>query len=222
MITLLYHISELQAFLVACYYYRYLRGSFMKWLAPFLGFIFFADVSIYIQSILLDLEYPVVTFYLLQVIQTVFYGYFFSKLADSKIVRRLVILMWFICIPSYVLNFFFSGNSTSKNLQIIMVLSNIFIAVLSIIYVYLIIIRNDGIKLTDEPGWWIAIGVSLFSSCVCIGQILYKVIRQNNLRLFGMYLYNLIPQLMSLILYSFISISIILYARRAKQKPAFE
>jgi hypothetical protein len=194
----------------------------MRWFVPFLGFIFFADVSIYIQYILLDLKYPVITFYLLQVIETVFYGYFFSKLADSKIVRHIVLLMWLICIPSYVLNFFFSDNTTSKNLQMIMVISNIFVAVLSIIYVYLIIIKNDSIKLTSEPGWWIAMGAAVFFSCITIGHLLYDFILRNNLRLFGIYLYNLIPQLMSLILYSFISIGIILYATKAKQKSALE
>jgi hypothetical protein len=46
--------------------------------------------------------------------------------------------------------------------------------------------------------------------------LLYDFILQNNLKLFGIYLYSLIPRFMSLILYSFISVSIVLYARKAK------
>jgi hypothetical protein len=224
-ITLLYHISELQAFLVACYYCRYLRGSFMGWFVPFLGFVFFADVSVYVQYYVFDLSksiYLLISIYLLLVSQGFFYGYIFYKLTDSKILQSIIFFMLFVCIPAYVVSFFLENNDSSKYMIVTTIVSNIFLSVIALFYLYLIAINNDSINLLHEPSWWLATGVAVFFSCVSIGFLLYDFILQNNLRLFGMYLYNLIPRLMSLILYSFISISIVLYARRVKQKPAFE
>jgi hypothetical protein len=220
MISIFYYIAQLQAFLVACYYYRYIKHSFMKWFMPFLGFVLLAGLSIR-AHVILRLPPPVLIAYLLQVVQTAFYGYLFFKLSTNKIIRRLVILMCAICIPTYVLNFFLSGNATSANLLVAVIITSIFMTVISVLYLYLLIIENENIRLVKEPGWWIATGISIFFSCTCVAFLLYDFILSNRLILFGMYLYNLIPRLMSLILYSFISISIVLYARRAKQKLAY-
>jgi hypothetical protein len=222
MITALYLISELQAFLIACYYYRYLRGSFMRWFVPFLAFIFFADAFLYVRLSIFHLEYSVTINYLQQLAQTFFYGYLFSKMANKRVLTRLVFFMWVICMPGLMLSFFLSQNSPTKNMLVIAIVSNMFNAVISLGYLYLHIIKNDSIRLLHEPGWWLATGVSVFFSCVSIGYLLYDFILQNKLRLFGIYLYNLIPRFMSLILYSFISIGIILYATKAKQKSALE
>jgi hypothetical protein len=222
MLGLLYHISELQAFLVACYYYRYLRGSFMRWFVPFLGFVFFADSSMYFQiKVKLPVLYPTITLYLLMISQTIFYGCIFYKLKNDKILRRIVVLMWCICIPVYLLSFFLANNETSKSMLVPAIVSNIFTAVIALYYLYLMIIGNDTIHLGYEFSWWLGIGVSTFFSCVSIGYLLFDFILRNKLVLFGNYLYNTIPQLGSLILYSFISISIFLYAKKVKQETAF-
>jgi hypothetical protein len=224
MITLLYHISELQSFLVACYYYRDLRDSFMRWFTPYLGFVFFADFSIYVQLKVFHFPYsgyPRMTLYMILILQAFFYGYIFYELTDSRILKKAVVFMWLACIPTFLLSFFLGNNETSKDLMLPVITSNIFLAVIALFYLYLIILKNDNINLVCEHSWWLAVGIAVFSSCVSIGHLLYDFILQNNLRLFGTYLYNVIPQFMSLILYSFISVSIILYVKKAKRKSAF-
>jgi hypothetical protein len=196
----------------------------MKWFMLFLGFVFFADFFMYVQGQALYLSgsvYPMITLYLLMISETIFYGYVFFKLTNSRILKSIIRVMWLVCIPAYLLSFFLGNNETSKDLMVPATATNIFLAVIAVYYLYLFVLSNDTVSLLREPSWWLATGVALFFSCVSIGFLLYDFILRNNLKMFGTYLYNVTPRFMSLILYSCISICIALYAIRERQKSAF-
>ena len=67
--------------------------------------------------------------------------------------------------------------------------------------------KND---LKSDPIFWVAFGVALFFSGVSIVFSNYDYIKQHNLTLFGERLYHFVPRLLSVFLYTCISISLII------------
>jgi hypothetical protein len=63
--------------------------------------------------------------------------------------------------------------------------------------------------LTHDPVIWVAVGVVVFFSGVSIVFSLYQFIQIRQIKLWGEPIYTLVPRLLSIILYSCLSIAII-------------
>jgi len=186
----------------------------MKWFLFFLGFILLGDMFANYQLTVLK-EKTVLINYLIAIIESVFYGYIFYKLSNHLWLKRVILLF----IPTSVIGYLVSYLLVKTSLQYFfpnIIISGFCLAAISLFYLYTKFLDDDENLLVSDPGFWIAFGVTLFYSGASISFSLYKLIMKNNLFLFGERLLNLIPQILSVILYLSISIAIILCKQKKK------
>ena len=207
MLAYLHNIFELLSFFVAIVYYRYLKGSFMKWFLPFLGFVFAGEMFVkFIGSAIL-------VNYLIGILESIFYGYIFYNLSHRLILKKAILFFVPVSVICYLFTYLFYGNLFTYFISNI-IISGFFLAAIALAYLYEKFADDDEILLVSEPGFWIAVGVSLFYSGISITFSLYDFIIKHDLSIVGVKLYNIVPRVLSIILYLSISISIILCKKK--------
>ena len=208
------NIAEFISLLVSIWYYPHLKGSFMKWFMPFLIFIFLGEIYAIYESLVLK-QTVIGINYLIAIIESVFYGYIFYNLNHRLFIKKVIILFTTINVISYLLSYYLFPNSFTY-FCINIIISGFFFATVSLVYLYAKFVDDEESTLILESGFWIAFGVSLFYSGVSISFSLYDLIKNNNLTIQGESLLNIIPRILSVILYLSISISIILCKPKKK------
>jgi hypothetical protein len=203
----IHHTSEFAAFLISIIYWRYYSKTFMKWTASFLGVIFIGE--------LLAMTYPIVTlaYFIISVIEAVYYGHIFYNLIEGKRVRVAIIVVIFVSIVCYVISYFFLDTNMSMYFNsMALVLFGFLISAVALVYLYQLFDRKQTIM--DEPGFWIAVGVIVFFSGISIVFCFYGLLFDKRLRFMGWPLYRLIPRVLSVLLYGSFIVSILTCKRK--------
>lgn len=215
--TNLYIISEFVALVTAIVYYAHIRNGFMKWFLPFLVFLILGEMIISQMYYPVRQVYNVSLNYLISVGEVLFYCFIFYKLSGGRNQKKLIIYFLIISIVCLVTGFLINRKDYSVYVPVF-ILSSFFLSTISLRYLYLQFIEVDHTSsvLFGKPGFWISFGVSIFFSGTCIVFALYNYILHNNLKLFGLQLYRLVPRVLSVVLYLCLSISIILCKKKTK------
>ncbi len=211
---LIHNITELIALVIAIVYYHYLKGSFMKWVLPFLVFIFLAELFITEKYFTL-IKPNVIVQYTIGIIESIFYGYLFYNYSGRKILKKIILYFVILSVCMFLIGLSFYTKDYSFFLPALIVIG-FFLALFALTFIYTKFIDDDNTILINEPGFWIAFGVSLFFAGTSIVFSLYDLILKNNLDIFGVKLYNFIPRILSVVLYSSISIAIILCKKKTR------
>ncbi len=183
----------------------------MKWFLPFLGLVFFGEIlATYFYTVS-----NIKIYYIISIVELAFYSYIFYHLHHRKSIKKIIFFLFVICEIGYIISFVFFGKNYTYFFNNLIV-SGFYLVTIALIYLYIKVIDFDNASLTSEPGFWIATGVSLFFSGVSISFSLYEFIKSNSLYLFGEKLYNIIPQILSIVLYLCISIALILCRQKNK------
>lgn len=214
MLIYLHNIFEFLSLLIAIIYYRYLKVNYMKWFLPFLAFVFVGEmISIY-RGIILGINTITIS-HLIAIVETIFYGFIFYLLTQQRLLKKGIQFL----VPFFVVCYLSSLMMNKKDLSyfaLIITVSGFFFAAIALIYLYEKFSDDNEILLISEPGFWIAVGVTLFYSGISISFSLYDYILKNNLTIYGIKLYKLAPRIFSIILYTCISISMILCKKKSK------
>ncbi len=200
---------------VAILYYPYLKKSFMKWVLPFLMFIFLGEVvTAYLYFN--DPSLPNTNFYyIIGIGESIFYGYIFFHLCQSKTVKKIIFILTLIGLSIYFLGFIFYSKDYTYYIFSLIV-SGFFLSFISLTYIYIVFSDDSQSSMILDFGFWIAFGVSLFFSGISIVFCLHDYIVKHNLNLFGIKLYNIVPRILCIVLYLSISISIVLCKKKTK------
>ncbi len=205
---------ELITLIVAITNFSYLKNSYMKWFLPFMFFIFTSELCTNYQTNVLK-EHAVRMNYIIAIVESIFYGYIFYKLNRETFFSKISLLFIPISVSAYIITYFLCDNPI-EYIFFNIIISGFFIAMLALFYLYLQFKNDEETILIASPGFWIALGVSLFYSGISISFSLHNVIRSNNISLFGESILNIIPRILSVILYLSISIAIILCKHQKK------
>ncbi|MBV9988636.1 MAG: hypothetical protein JO301_13240 [Chitinophagaceae bacterium] len=203
----LHSLSEIAALLASVYYYRTLKGSFMRWFCPFLFLISALEIFP-----LLSTKAAFFTNYATAILQAFFYCYLFCQLSGRK--RSNFI---FSCLTAVIISVFFAALFLEKDRNHLFYLSKIFVALgalMTAMYLYYLYkkIDEDHFYLTSY-GFWIAFGVIIFFSGISFIFSLYTITVTNQLNFLGERLYRIVPRILCVILYSSIIVSFVLYKR---------
>ncbi|HEY1017697.1 MAG TPA: hypothetical protein VGE25_01770 [Sediminibacterium sp.] len=209
------NLAELFSLGIAIIYYPYLKGSVMKWFLPFLVFI--TGSELYAQNIgyvLGNSDTPNTKIYgFVTIVESVFYGYFFYTMTVKEIWKKIILIISLINSFISIIFFFFIAENPSYLITNLLFLSICF-SFISLTYIYSKFISDEAAYLLCEPGFWVAFGVTLFFSGVSVVFSLHDFILKHNLTLFGVKLYHIVPQILSLPLYLSISTAIILCKKK--------
>lgn len=207
----LYHIIQLAAFIIAMHTYRGMNIRAMRGFLPFLGFVLFSELVARYQGSFLNLPTIYVN-YIVAVAELLFYGLFFYRVSNHAHYKTMILVFMNAGFSAYLYAGLVHGNHYFYFFTAFS-LSGLFLTVMAMGYLYLKFAEDIGDLLTD-PACWIAFGVALFFSGVSIVFSMYDLIRRYNICLWGDRLYRVIPQLFSMVLYSFISISLLICAKK--------
>jgi hypothetical protein len=208
-------IAEFISLVVAVIYYPHLKRSFMKWVLPFLAFIIIAEL---IASYFLfhnPRERTTVIYYIIGIIESIFYGYVFCHLKNIIFFKKVVFILCLISTLIYLFCFIFYINDYEPYIFALTV-SGFFLVFISLTYMYHIFLEDHDGSILLDSGFWIAFGVSLFFSGISVVFYLHGYIVKHNLRLFGIRLYNIVPRILCILLYLSISAAIMLWKKQEK------
>jgi hypothetical protein len=202
-------LFEAISLIVAVVYYKKIRRSFMKWFLPFLVVIFVGEIFAYQGNLGFYFTY------LLSSLESIFYCYIFYNLIDNGPVRRIMTFLTIIVLVGFLAGFLFFDVSRRYMgfFMKVRIAGSLLTAFYALFYLYTRFVKDEHNRLIKDSGFWIAFGVILYSAGLSFIFSLYSIIVEQRLMLFGEFLYRLIPRLLCVILYSSLSISIILYTR---------
>jgi hypothetical protein len=210
------YIIEFISLLIAIFYYPYISKSFMRWFLPFLAFIFIMELVAGSLSYYITPKWTNASiYYLVSIIESIFYNFIFYKISHREGIRKIILLFSSISTIAFSFGFIFYTNDYNFYLPILIIFG-FSLSTIALSYVYTSFTDDDKMVLITEPGFWIALGVSVFFSGTSIVFSLYNFIRINNLTVFGIKLYNFVPRILCIVLYSSISIAIILCKKKNK------
>ncbi|MEN9686700.1 MAG: hypothetical protein RLZZ28_2486 [Bacteroidota bacterium] len=184
----------------------------MKWFLPFLAFIFFAELMAKSKFVLWNSS-NLILYYIISIVESIFYGYVFYQLFERFSIKWLVIFLTSFILTAYFVAPLFFGFNHSTFLTTLLT-SGFFLTGIALWYLFSEFFPETDKILIHEPGFWISFGVSIFFSGNSIVFSMYTFIIRNELSLFHLPLYNFVPRLLCIVLYSSISIAIILCKKK--------
>lgn len=211
---LLHNVVELISLIIAIIYYPYIKRNAMKWTLPFLVFIFLAEIIAKYQVEILK-KSTINTYYLILLVETIFYSYMFVNMTKNLSTKKIITVISIATFLIYTLAYFIY-NENVGSFYFNITAEGILLSVMSIIYLYSFVNDYESYKISQEPAFWVAFGVAVFFSVSTIVMSLHKVIVIKKLFFLGQQLHNIIPQILSVILYSSLSIAIILCKKKTR------
>lgn len=205
-------ITEFLSLVIAILNYRWLRNSFWWLFIPFLGATLVIETLAsfvwthangWLYNIYVLLQFP-------------FTSFFFYRVTGINKLKTTIKLTAFAFLLFCIYMYLFQSSFIEFNLWIFTL--DCFLTVLyAIFFLFYCINENDITKIAAQrPALSVTIGIVIFFSIVSILFNTYKFIRANELKLFGIYLDNIVPQLLSIIMYGCFSYAFIVW----KQTPA--
>lgn len=196
---------EFSAFLVALFYYRKLKNTFMVWFIPFLLFTSICELS----STIIYENYGTSTYWIFSILlptTNYFYGFIFFKLINSEKLKN---IFFAVALIYLVLNILFVILSEGFIVPLLLI-SSIMMVILALYYFYRCLL--DDVDLNSpiiKSGLWFASGILIFYSGISITFSLFNYIHEHHLNIGGVSLYNFVPRCLSIILYACVSIALI-------------
>ncbi len=197
-------IMECLSLLVAVFYYKRLKGTFYVYAIPFLFFVLYAEMgALYHRTTFNRADCPNGNTHIylwVSIMETIFYSRFFWVVFNNRILKKITQGMSVVIIANYLFLFFFSYIYIEKVLYL-MALNGLWFTALSCIYFYRLFINAGEENALSLPDFWMSVGIFTFFSGVGLSFVLHKTLEHMNAKIMGEYLYNLIPQGLSIILY---------------------
>lgn len=203
----LYNIVELSCAALAIVFFVHIRNQGLGLLVPFLLFISGAEIlAVWQKEIAKVSTYG--TNYAIAIAELFFYGYLFMNNTRQVYMKRIIqIGIPIIFLVTLIACFGFPQRYLAFYYCIL--LEGFFLTVCALGYLYFQFDDDQIENPAYDPIGWIAIGVIIFFSGICIVFSLYDFIRMQQLIIFGEQIYILIPRMLSVLLYSCISMAII-------------
>ena len=204
------HYFEFLSLLVAIFNVRKLKNSFIIYFLPYLFLILVVEVL----TKYLYVTYAFSTnwiYNILNLISHFFYAFIFYRFSSTKEHKQTIILLTAMYIVSSLM--YYSYTSFAFNNYII-AYGGIIQVIFACLHFYEYLLHDNYVKEKHySAGLIIAAGVLIFYSGITICLSLYNYILLNQLMFFNTPLYNIIPRYLSIILYSCISIALIVWRK---------
>jgi hypothetical protein len=211
----LHIIAEFISLGIAIFNYPYLKKSNMKWVLPFLVFIFSSEVIIDYLYFYNPYRTNTDFYYIVGIGESIFYGQFFYKICQNDSLKKIVFGFGVVPVMLYSCGIFFYTNDYEIYI-FCLITSGVSLSLISLAYMYSFYFDDSRNSIVSDDGFWVALGVSLFFSTTSVVFCLHDFIYRNDLNLFGVKLYKIVPRILCIILYSCISIAIILCKKKTK------
>ena len=201
LLTIVYLISILFSVLIAFIARRSLKDRLFELFLPYLFLVFCQEIVA--QWLLLPRNISTRVLYNIYIpIATIFFSILYYRNPVNKKVRGIIlILLALYLIAAVLIQIYFHS---SRTFIIYLLLPSGFVITCCAIFFLLNYFSIDSVN--EQKKWspvvWISIGIVVFYPVVNISYALHNEIRANNIRIWGLMLYQAMPQLMSIFMYS--------------------
>jgi hypothetical protein len=152
------------------------------------------------------------------VANTLFYSLFFHSLYRDPVIRKTILTVCVLLTALFMLGYVFANDSSGMHFYTLgFIVTGMFFTVAGLGFLYARISDPGCIHLMAEADFWIVAGIVMFYSGNSVVFSFYGYIVQNDLLWLGEELYNTLPKLLSVPLYSGILAGILV---AAAEKPA--
>jgi hypothetical protein len=206
--------SEIIATIIVAFCYNKLKGCYMQWFIPFLAFTFLTEVYAFYLGTIGKHTFLVYAIY--NPLSIIFYTYIFAKIALTNAYKKLFIYSTVTYIIVSILYYIIFKNLISSHYLILVSSIEITIFACLLFFQYLKIDDPESIA-NYKSNLWIIAGLLIFYSGIAIVLSLLYYIKKNELKIGGLYLFNFVPQYLSIILYGCISYACIVW-KKSTQK----
>jgi hypothetical protein len=202
---ILYYASTLFCAILAIYYRKELAGRRIGFLVPYLVYVFLQEITLHILSLtkvipdVIPNNYIVYNLYRPLSVVIFMLVYYRTPLKDGmkKPIYWSTIIFLAFTVVNYI--FFESIFGTSTYMPILRALVITFHGMIFLFYFFQLDSRKE--ERFWQPILWITIGLVIFYPVSSIALNLQDYLRVKSVTVFGMKLYNLIPQVMSVFMY---------------------
>jgi hypothetical protein len=209
----LYVYVILASLVTALIFFRKFKRSFLVLFVPFLFITLFAEIGAVFYKYVLDRSNGwIYNIYL--IIQVCFFSFFFYRVIKNSRQRLLIGIiagMFFLLSVGYYL---FIGTVREFN-TVIFVSGGLVVTLFSVLFLFHYFLLDD--KEEEEslsPLLYITGGVVIYFSVVSVTITLYPHLQELNVEIGGTQLYNWIPRVLSILMYTLFAYSFYLCSRR--------
>ena len=201
-ILYLYLSCLLLSAIVATVFRRYLKSRQAVLFIPYLWYVFLQEVGVIVANALGVLAKSGIVYNFYRPVCTTIFVVFYYRLAINAPVRKLISWMYAVYLMVTVVTFVFIKPVSEYN-SYLSLASGLVITCCGIFFLFNYFnIDNSSEEKKWQPVIWITIGVTTFYPVVNISFAFYKALLAYDASIFGTKLYQLIPRVMSIIMYS--------------------
>lgn len=214
MIIQINHIAEFIALMVSIFCYKRIKHSYLQWIIPYLALVLTGElIASYIFSILKGVNTFIYIW--INTFSILFYNNVFYNLFEKeRIVRKIIIVTASILVLISLFLFFFVHNYMEYK-NYVFIVSGILLSCFACLYLYRQFMKDDVEDLLiKQSGFWMAAGVLMFYSGICMVYALHPIIDKNNLMVFGIKLHNFFGRVLSVFLYSCLSVAVLVWEKK--------
>lgn len=210
---------EISSFVISLFVLNKNKGSFIQWMSLYLLYTVVNEAcGYYLHDVLHKSTTPLFIWY--HVITAVFYTFIFQNLFKQlKHFKYVSIIMWIVSsciISSFIFIFLFVSNYVEYKYRLQIVLY-FYLCILAAFYLYKEF-TNDSLDelLIKKSGFWIAAGLLLFYSAISVVHAMHPTASKNNIYIMGLPIHLFFANILSIILYTCLSIAMIVWAPSQK------
>jgi hypothetical protein len=202
LLNIVYLACLLSSSITAFIYRKGLKSRQLSFFIPFLFLLFIQEVSVFIFIREFPSSSTGIVYNIYTPVSTLIFSVFYCRIPFNSPARALIISLLIIFLAATLFTYCCVQSVYIYN-NYISLAGGFLIALCGILFLFNYF-RLDNAR--EEKKWlpvlWITIGVVAFYPVVNISFALYKYLLAYQATIFGMKLYRLIPQLMSIFMYS--------------------
>lgn len=208
-----HNLFQLLALALSVIYYRQLTSTAFRAFLPFLLFIYLSEKTLGTYHGGTGTRENVHYYYFISLVEVSFYGYFFFTCSRIHQARLFILIVSSINSGMYLTGLLFFTHDHLYYLGVLLV-SAFLLVLITLCYLFHIYIFCEEILLLRDPVFWVGMGTTFFFTGCSVVICLHELILEQDIRLLGEPLNDIIPHFFAIILYLFISISIILCSKQ--------
>lgn len=211
------HIVEAIALITAISNYKKIKDSRYVYFIPFLAFVLLGELGASYFYGLRNATKNLHIYLIIVMVECLFIGYQFYQIIKSKRLKKIILIgvSILLLLNTLWLCFF---KEIGNVLTVTMGIKGLFFSYISSFFLYerIFLTEQSEVNIYYTSDYWFTMGLLIFFVGTTLPFLLYYYFKFHDILIFGKRIYNLFPQIFSLLLYSCYMVSIILWKKYQK------
>ena len=200
-LNIVYLVCLLASTIVAFLSRKNLESRQLSFFIPFLFLVFIQEITLFFYNLNPPIRSTGIVYNIYTPLSTLFFSFFYSRIPFNVSVRPLIRILTIIFLAATLFTYCFIQPVYIYN-NYISLAGGFLITLCGILFLFNYFkLDNHKEEIKWLPVVWITIGIVTFYPVVNISFALYKYLLAYQATIFGMKLYHLVPQLMSIFMY---------------------